>query len=349
MHRIKHYIQAAALAALLIGMHAGTAPQAWGLPLDPLAPVLFDEHADVFAGSYSGSWQLKVQGEESGTLASHNALLFVDRPARGNRPAGSAFDFIGVAAGQHYWRLPQSQNPQLLYAGANALGVANNAFGSYVETDPRVGVPFAAAWIKYTIVGVHGLTPDDPAPGHFSVWQSEDAGPKVWISSSQGGLTPQDALFVLPQSHLHYNWGFTARGIYGVQVVASAYLGPGKTNPTVSAPFTFYFGVEAGHPGDANLDSVVDTADYTLWADNYLQANDATWRQGDFNLDGVVDAADYTVWADNYGRGVQSTMLQAAAVPEPAAWMLLASGTLCAGCAALVRARRAGATFGNRG
>jgi surface-anchored protein len=318
------------MAGVAIAVHCLMVTHAWGLPLDPSAAVLVDEHTDV-ASALAGSWTLFAAGSESGNLPAHQALLFVDRPARGNRPSGSSFDFIGVSAGQKYWRLPQSQNSKLLYLGANANGVGFGAIASYVETDPRLSVPIAAPWIKYTVVGLHGLTPEEPAPGSLSVWSSEDAGPSVWVSSAAGGLTNSDNLFVIAQSHVHFNWRFTARGIYGVEIVASAYLGPGKTNPTASVPVTFYFGVEAGHPGDATLDSKVDGADYTLWADNFLKSDDSTWRQGDFNLDGIVNGADYTIWADHFGASGSTTSSLAMAVPEPATWVLMLCGALCGG------------------
>lgn len=79
--------------------------------------------------------------------------------------------------------------------------------------------------------------------------------------------------------------------------------------------------------GDANCDGLVDAADYTLWADNYL-SSDGTWAQGDFNLDGWVDGADYTVWADYFDFGNVSTATSAA-VPEPATLMLAAIGLAC--------------------
>lgn len=78
--------------------------------------------------------------------------------------------------------------------------------------------------------------------------------------------------------------------------------------------------------GDANLDQVVDDADYTIWADSY-GAVSAGWAQGDFNGDGLVDDADYTVWADHYGA--------AGLTPEPATLAILA-----AGAGTLLRRRR---------
>jgi hypothetical protein len=75
--------------------------------------------------------------------------------------------------------------------------------------------------------------------------------------------------------------------------------------------------------GDANLDGIVDGADYTAWADHFLQTSQ-TWENGDFSGDGLVDGADYTIWADH----VAPAQLSLAAVPEPSTLALAAIGTL---------------------
>lgn len=74
-------------------------------------------------------------------------------------------------------------------------------------------------------------------------------------------------------------------------------------------------------PGDANGDGLVNGADYTLWADNFLEVA-RSFDLGDFNGDGIVDAGDYTLWADNFAP----SDLLAAATPEPSTNLLLAIG-----------------------
>lgn len=86
--------------------------------------------------------------------------------------------------------------------------------------------------------------------------------------------------------------------------------------------------------GDANLDGIVDGADYTLWADNYLET-DVGWATGDFTGNGIADGGDYTLWADNYGFGAPA---MASAVPEPSSWILAGLGAL--GIAAFGRRRK---------
>jgi hypothetical protein len=88
-------------------------------------------------------------------------------------------------------------------------------------------------------------------------------------------------------------------------------------------------------PGDANFDGYADGADYTIWADNFLESG-ARFVDGDFNGDGKIDGADYTIWADNFAP---APSLSAAAVPEPAS-IVLAALALPAVLFAANRARR---------
>ena len=80
------------------------------------------------------------------------------------------------------------------------------------------------------------------------------------------------------------------------------------------------------YPGDANLDGLVDQADYTIWYNHY--GANSGWTEGDFSGDGLVDQADYTSWYNHYGAGGSS-------VPEPATLSLLVLGGL-----AMLRRRR---------
>ncbi len=93
--------------------------------------------------------------------------------------------------------------------------------------------------------------------------------------------------------------------------------------------------------GDANLDGVVDAADY-LAVDNGYVNHLSGWANGDFNYDGVVDGSDYTLMDDAFdqeapaGLGRPAAVLAspaaelagpAAAVPEPAAALAVVVAT----------------------
>lgn len=81
--------------------------------------------------------------------------------------------------------------------------------------------------------------------------------------------------------------------------------------------------VDWAAPGDGNRDRVVDGADYTIWADNYLSSSATKFEQGDFSGDDQVDGADYTIWADAYDPYPAAL---AVATPEPATLVLFAAG-----------------------
>jgi hypothetical protein len=80
--------------------------------------------------------------------------------------------------------------------------------------------------------------------------------------------------------------------------------------------------VHPGLDGDANLDGVVDYADFKLLYDHLNTA--AGWTAGDFNLDGRVNFTDYQMLERNYGKsdgtaaGADLTPLPGVSeVPEP--------------------------------
>ncbi|MBL9125376.1 MAG: PEP-CTERM sorting domain-containing protein, partial [Planctomycetaceae bacterium] len=161
--------------------------------------------------------------------------------------------------------------------------------------------------------------------GNLVVWQGKNGNDLdifVYDGTSVFPLTDNDYDDTLPQiSGNHIVWQSLAGG----------------TDIEIMSAWRALF-------GDANFDGLVDGADYTLWADHYLQ-EDVGFSLGDFNQDGLVDGADYTLWADNYleSDGAFAPSLAAAAVPEPAsaALALLGAG-IGAGIWGARRARASG-------
>ena len=70
--------------------------------------------------------------------------------------------------------------------------------------------------------------------------------------------------------------------------------------------------------GDANLDRVVNLADYTILSGNFGNGG-VGWAQGDFTGDGRVNLADYTVMQQNWGFGSGGNVAALPSIPEPAA------------------------------
>ena len=85
------------------------------------------------------------------------------------------------------------------------------------------------------------------------------------------------------------------------------------------------------------------TATISLWQSHYRSRN-ALYTDGDANLDGIVDAADYTIWRDHLGFHTSPLGAGAgssAAVPEPGG---LATAFFPLVCLSVVCCRRRFAT-----
>jgi surface-anchored protein len=229
--------------SVLVGLLLASAFVLGGSPSARAQAVLTNEHADIGIGYAGGVWNLHVHDEDNDLeFDPADVLLFVAPEARTSRPAGSAFDFIGVGAGENYWRLPQTQNPSLLFLGVSAGEVAPGTFGSYNPFDESGGrVSGSGPWLRLDLLGISG-------PGHFSVWQSTDTGPLVFMSSFQNGVDGSDSLWIPDGSHAHFNYGFTGAGLYDITFKASGLIGGQRVE---SGPVTYRFGVETqgGEPG----------------------------------------------------------------------------------------------------
>jgi surface-anchored protein len=254
---------------------------------DRLAPAdlnnfLTNEHVDINLSYAAGTNAWTLQHQDDDNLVSYDtddALLYVGAPALTTRVAGSAFDFIGVAAGQTFYRLPQSQDPNLPYLGVAGYGTTPADFDRYNPSAESKGrASGLGRWVKVSLVGVQHTTPAGAAgTGQFSVWQSGDTGPVVFMSTYNDGVSnpdgngldttdgigPDDALWVVAGGHLHYNWGFTQKGRYEVTVKLSGYLNDGNTTSlgtyVESGPFTVYFSV--GSVGQLEFDASTYTVD----------------------------------------------------------------------------------------
>ena len=196
-----------------------------------------------------------MSDDDNGILyAPSAAILDVLPAAQVSRPASSAFDFLGVAAGQSYYRLPQNQNPNLLYLGVSGGGVSSSDIDSYdpsVESGGRV--TGSGSWVKLSLESVMGPS-GAAAPGFFSVWQSGDSGPNPFMSSFSGGVASDDALWIVAGGHSHFNWGFSAPGSYEVTFRPS--VRRGGSTITSADPFKVFFDVASTsvpEPGTLSL------------------------------------------------------------------------------------------------
>ena len=123
------------------------------------------------------------------------------------RPSGAQWDFMGLAAGETYWRAYRNQEPDYLYLGFD------------------VQLPSDATFSLLNVAG----------PGAVSVWGTSSS--IYWASHT----APANHSFVLTSGeHMHANWGFTQQGVYILTIGVEAVIN-GITEST-QADFRFEIG-----------------------------------------------------------------------------------------------------------
>ncbi|MFI4893086.1 MAG: choice-of-anchor M domain-containing protein [Phycisphaerales bacterium JB058] len=222
-------------------------------PLVQQPTPLINEHVDLnvyYTSADGGTWDLRPYDGDFGGFAipGNEALLHVDHRSLLTVPA-SGFEFVGVSGGEQAYVLTQGQNPELLYLGFAGYGATpTNQWDRYNPSSESGGrVSGLGRWLKVSLDSVQG-------PGEFSLWQSGDSSPTVFMSTASGGVTADDAMWIVTGGHLHYNFGFTERGLYRVNLVPSGYLGDdGLSTPNTAgysqaaSPFAVYFNVDPGY------------------------------------------------------------------------------------------------------
>jgi surface-anchored protein len=159
------------------------------------------------------------------------------------RPAGATWDFTGTVSGSPLWFLPQSQD-----ASKPFLGIGSE------ELDP-------ADWTGSLSITLNSVS----GPGQFSVWQNGTFGDPSVRMSTADGISGADQLLLSAGGHAHYNFGFTAPGLYEVTFTAS---GVHAVDGTVSDTGTFVFAVQA----------VPEPSEYALVA-GFAGVAFAAWRR----------------------------------------------------------------------
>lgn len=216
-----------------------------------LSPV--DEHVDIrWRWEPPGGWTCQIVTDSNGEILRHpDEVFFVlsDKPyaaanpsnsgARFTQPSSPAFSFTGVPAGQPLWVAVQG-TPGI---GEAWPGFDNNqsagTFGSYIPSDLRVSQTTARPWIR---ISLDHYTPPHGTNASFSLWTTSGSMPRVWMSTHDPSVS--NDYFFAEGTHTHLNWGFSKPGIHRVGLKASAFAGPGATNPTgTSTTHTLTFAI----------------------------------------------------------------------------------------------------------
>lgn len=209
---------AALLALLAAALGSGTAGAAPTPPPDDPAlaqsvapdeaaasgPAVIDVgHVDVGPRVVDGQWQVMAR-DDSGPAPvwrdPARTVLHVTDAALMDAPTDPAYDFMGGRAGERWYVVPQTQNPDVVWLGWNTQ-------------DPGV-----------TRTVQRGATMSiGPVSGPGRAWmflQNGTFGKPLPLMDSQTGA-PQD-VWVDVNTHVHANWVFSAPGTYLARLTFSA-------------------------------------------------------------------------------------------------------------------------------
>ncbi|MCU0795940.1 MAG: hypothetical protein MUF31_08395 [Akkermansiaceae bacterium] len=247
-----------------------------GMALGELAPM--NGHIDILPRYLNGQWSWSLDAPSPiGLVAAGQHYFpgvdgdfFADEGIRFTRPEGDFWDILGVAEEEPLWIFPESIPSG--YEGA-WLGLGDTQTGVF------------SGVVRLSLLGVDG-----PPGGHFTMFRDDGA----VIFATADGITAADA-FNKPAFHTHVSWGFSKKGLWRVRIVASAFLGPGQTNPTGPSPASpLYFAI--GNQARWRAEQF----DAAVVMNDAIAGSDA-----DPDADGLVNALEYVLGGDpNSGSGV---------------------------------------------
>jgi surface-anchored protein len=185
------------------------------------------DHVDLGIGYEAGALELHWHVEDLGLeYAPDEAYAFIPLSSTFTRPGGVAWDFTGALDGETLFVAPGTdQTPTVLFLGLGSEEITNGTF----QGDSLI----------FSLGGVTG-------PGVFSLWQTNGFGaPAAALSSVSGGPT---SFSLTTGGHAHYDWGFTAPGVYELTFTVTGTL-VGETTPiTDTATYSFAVGTAIPEP-----------------------------------------------------------------------------------------------------
>ncbi|MEI8227504.1 MAG: choice-of-anchor M domain-containing protein [Planctomycetota bacterium] len=170
-----------------------------------------------------------VDGQPVGEAPAGGAVLPVVSAAKNTRPVGSEWNFTGTTAGSNLWVLPKTKQNGILFLGIGAEEISSNDL---------------AGSITLTFQSLSG-----PSGGVFSMWDFGTFGGLTPLVTSAWGFNLTNTLTIAAGGHTHFNYGFTAPGLYDVTFEATATLASSLGGGQVGGTGTFRFGVfDTGSP-----------------------------------------------------------------------------------------------------
>lgn len=203
------------LGLIMVGLLAISLPaRAW--------VILTNGHVDGFGiGYHDDHLEFHVHDDETDTEYEPGDVVFVVPPAvQYTVPANPMYSFLGNP-GDPIWILPQVQIPGVLFLGSSTHEVPPGIFTGSLRVE---------------LTSIHG-------PGHFALYQTDGFGVPTVLMNTRDGISAADHYLIPVGGHMHFNWAFSAEGLYELTVVASGTrLADGSTVATESTEFYFWVG-----------------------------------------------------------------------------------------------------------
>lgn len=187
---------------------------------DPSIFVMRTGHADVIAPRLLGAERrldLSAKVDGQGFLPYRNLVVVHPDLLTSTVPTDGQWAFLG-APGATFWNSPQA---------SGSVPGGTTAFpwiGSSTEDDALVANGSRTDMTIEQVVGATG----GAAPGDLAVWTSPATGPRVLVSTRAGAVTggvPAMLSSTAARNHSHYNWSFTAPGVYCLAVSVQTEVG----------------------------------------------------------------------------------------------------------------------------
>lgn len=165
--------------------------------------VIAEGHVDMAARKMEGAleFQLKEGSELDHTWHQPGGVVLHVRPAA-KRKIPEGYDFLGTP-GDAVWWLPLQQNAGIVWPGWNT--------GEFPRTD-------LDGKVSFRLDSVQG-------PGNVAMFSSDSTGTPVVPLNSGDGLP--DTHTLAGGTHAHFDWAFSAEGVYRTTFTVSATLADG--------------------------------------------------------------------------------------------------------------------------
>lgn len=207
--------------------------------------VMGQGHLDIdFDYTAEAGWVLRHRHEDKGIRSFGEGLIFVRDgafPGEGSRitrPEGAQWEFLGVAAGEPFWFLPATEREEIVWPGMAAEHTDLSLLAPWEAGDPRRSAQ-PTRWIAVNLVNVRFT---GEGAGHLAMWVTDIGGAPLIFWSTAAPHPAGNRYLMAAGSHNHMAWGFSAPGVYEVDVQASTVLADGSLSESAVETLVFVVG-----------------------------------------------------------------------------------------------------------